>query len=100
MLEKQIKGFLQYWEVSSFKVRSLQTLTRRLYEFNGFLKSRRFSRIKAFPYSHLSAFVDTEPNPHPREKDSYPDAKAVFSFFSVFRHFSRGASENKPLSVP
>ena len=57
MLEKQIKGFLQYCKVSGFSERSLQALTIRLNDFNRFLRDKRLSRIQSINYSHLSAFV-------------------------------------------
>jgi integrase/recombinase XerC len=57
MLEKQIKGFLQYCKVSGFRPRSLQTLSIRLNDFSKFLKTNRLSRIRSINYSHLSAFV-------------------------------------------
>ena len=45
MLEKQIRGFLQYYKVSGFRPRSLQALTIRLYDFSKVLKANRLSRI-------------------------------------------------------
>ena len=57
MLEKQIKGFLAYCKVAGFKERSIETLSLRLYGFNKFLKSNRFSRIQSITYAHLSTFV-------------------------------------------
>ena len=57
MLDIKIKGFLAYCKVAGFKERSIQTLSLRLNEFNKFLKSNRFSRIRSLTYAHLSAFV-------------------------------------------
>lgn len=57
VLEKQIKGFLQYCKVSGFRPRSLQTLSIRLNDFSKFLKTNRLSRLRSINYSHLSAFV-------------------------------------------
>ena len=52
MLEKQIRGFLQYYKVSGFRPRSLQTLSIRLNDFSKFLKTNRLSRLKP-----LSIFI-------------------------------------------
>ena len=57
MLEKQIKGFIQYCKISGFRPRSLQTLSIKLNEFNKFLKTNRISRVRSINYSHLSTFV-------------------------------------------
>ncbi len=57
MLEKQIKGFLQYCKVSGFRPRSLQALSIRLNDFNKFLKTKRISRVRSINYSHLRALV-------------------------------------------
>ncbi len=57
MLEKQIKGFLQYYKVSGFRPHSLQTLSIRLNDFSKFLKTNRLSRVRPINYSPLSAFV-------------------------------------------
>jgi len=57
MLEKQIRGFLQYCKVSGFRPRSLQALSIRLYDFSKFLKTNRLSRVRSINYAHLSAFV-------------------------------------------
>ena len=37
MLDRQIKGFIQYCKVSGFQERSIQTLAIRLNDFNKFL---------------------------------------------------------------
>lgn len=57
MLEKQIKGFLDYCKVSGFRPRSLQALSIRLNDFNKFLKTNRISPVRSINYSHLSTFV-------------------------------------------
>ncbi len=70
MLEKQIKGFLQYCKVSGFRPRSLQTLSIRLNDFSKFLATHRLSRIRSIKYSHLSAFVADFHNPSVHVKKS------------------------------
>ena len=70
MLEKQIKGFLQYCKVSGFRARSLQTLTIRLNAFNRFLRDKRLSRVQSINYSHLSAFVADFKSPSNHVKKS------------------------------
>ncbi len=47
MLEKHIKGFLQYCKASGFRPRSLQTLSIRLNDFNRFLKANRISHARS-----------------------------------------------------
>jgi len=57
MLDKQIKGFLQYCKVCGFRARSRQALTIRLNDFIRFLREKRLSRVQSINYSHLSSFV-------------------------------------------
>ena len=57
MIEEKIKGFAASCKVTGFKDKSIETLSLRLNEFNGFLKSKRFKNIQSVAYSHLSAFV-------------------------------------------
>ncbi len=57
MLEKKINGFIAYCKVAGFREKSIETLLIRIYEFNKFLKSKRFSNIRSIKYVHLSAFV-------------------------------------------
>ena len=57
MLEEKIKDFIDYCKVVGFKIKSIESLSIRLNEFNQFLKSKRFRRIQSVTYSHLSAFV-------------------------------------------
>ena len=57
MLNKQIKGFLQYCKVCGFRARSRQALTIRLNDFIRFLREKRLSRVQSINYSHLSSFV-------------------------------------------
>ncbi len=57
MLEKKINGFISYCKVAGFREKSIETLLIRIYEFNKFLKSKRFSNIRSVKYAHLSNFV-------------------------------------------
>ena len=70
MLEKQIRGFLQYCKVSGFRPRSLQTLSIRLNDFSKFLKTNRLSRVRSINYAHLSAFVSDFHSPSVHVKKS------------------------------
>jgi integrase/recombinase XerC len=57
MLDRQIKGFIEYCKACGFKERSIQAFTIRLNDFNKFLKVKRLSRIRSITYSYLTAFV-------------------------------------------
>ena len=96
MLEKQIKGFLAYCKVAGFKERSIETLSLRLNEFNKFLKSNRFSRIRSVNYAQLSAFVADYRSPSVQVKKArIRTLRQSFPYFSVFRYFLRVVSANK-----
>jgi len=70
MLDRQIKGFIQYCKVCGFKERSIQALAIRLNDFNKFLKIKRISRIRSVTYAHLSVFIADYKNPSIHVKKS------------------------------
>jgi integrase/recombinase XerC len=57
MLHRQINQFLDYCRLADFSIRSIQTLTARLNEFDIFLKTQRISSIKRVRYRHLIGFA-------------------------------------------
>lgn len=59
MLEEKVSQFLNYCNNSDFSVRSLETLTLRLKEFNQFILScpQQVTSVKQINYQHLSEFV-------------------------------------------
>jgi site-specific recombinase XerD len=63
MLHHNITNFLQYCKNSSFADRSIESLTRRLGEFNLFLNSIPSASIKDINYQLLTQFVADFHNP-------------------------------------
>jgi integrase/recombinase XerC len=57
MLHRQINQFLDYCRLADFSIRSIQTLTARLNEFNRFLKTQQIRSNKKVHYRHLIVFA-------------------------------------------
>ena len=57
MLHRQINQFLDYCRLADFSIRSIQTLTARLNEFNRFLKTQQIRSNKKVRYRHLIVFA-------------------------------------------
>jgi len=57
MLHRQINQFLDYCRLADFSIRSIQTLTTRLNEFDRLLKTQRIRSIKKVRYRHLILFA-------------------------------------------
>jgi integrase/recombinase XerC len=57
MLHRQINQFLDYCRLADFSIRSIQTLTARLNEFDRFLKTRQIRSTKKVRYRHLIVFA-------------------------------------------
>ena len=57
MLHHHIKKFLEYCRLADFSIRSIQTLTARLNEFEIFLKTQKIRSIKKVGYRHLIDFA-------------------------------------------
>jgi integrase/recombinase XerC len=57
MLENQISGFIAYCKVSGFKKKSLESLSLRLNQFNGFVNRARIQDVGSIRYAHLRQFV-------------------------------------------
>ena len=97
MLEKQIKGFLQYCKVCGFRARSLQTLTIRLNDFNRFLRDKRLSRVRSINYSHLSAFVADFKSPSIHVKKSRIwTLRQFFHFLKLKNHIKENIATQLP----
>ena len=57
MLLRQINQFLDYCRLADFSIRSIQTLTARLNEFDRFLKTQQIRSNKKVRYRHLIVFA-------------------------------------------
>jgi integrase/recombinase XerC len=57
MLHRYINQFLDYCRLADFSIRSIQTLTARLNEFDNFLKTIRIRSVKRVSYRHLVEFA-------------------------------------------
>ncbi|CAB1055392.1 hypothetical protein D1BOALGB6SA_125 [Olavius sp. associated proteobacterium Delta 1] len=57
MLHRQINQFLDYCRLADFSIRSIQTLTARLNDFDRFSKTQRIRSIKKVRYRHLIDFA-------------------------------------------
>jgi integrase/recombinase XerC len=57
MLHRHISQFLDYCKLVDFSIRSVQSLTARLYEFEIFLKTLRMRSVKRVRYRHLVVFA-------------------------------------------
>ena len=57
MQKNQISGFIAYCKVSGFKTKSIESLSLRLSQFNGFVNQSRIQSIRAIQYRHLRQFV-------------------------------------------
>ncbi len=57
MLHRYISQFLEYSRLVDFSIRSIQTLTARLNEFDNFLKTVRIRSVKKMSYQHLVEFA-------------------------------------------
>jgi integrase/recombinase XerC len=57
MLIEKITGFITYCKTAGFRDKSLESLSRSLYEFKKFLQDLRLRKIPSIAYEHLSSFV-------------------------------------------
>ena len=57
MLHRKINQFLDYCRLADFSIRSIQTLTARLNEFDRFLKTQQIRSTKKVRYRHLIVFA-------------------------------------------
>jgi integrase/recombinase XerC len=57
MLEQHINGFIDYCKVSGFRVKSIESLSTRLNNFNDFIQENHLESIQEITYRHLLAFL-------------------------------------------
>jgi integrase/recombinase XerC len=57
MLKQHINGFIDYCKVSGFRVKSIQSLSTRLNNFNDFIQENHLESIQEITYRHLLAFL-------------------------------------------
>ena len=57
MLEQHINGFIEYCKVSGFRVKSIESLSTRLNNFNNFIQENHLESIQEITYRHLLAFL-------------------------------------------
>jgi integrase/recombinase XerC len=57
MLEQHINGFIEYCKVSGFRVKSIESLSTRLNNFNDFIQENHLESIQEITYRHLLAFL-------------------------------------------
>ena len=57
MLEQHINGFIEYCKVSGFRVKSIESLSTRLNNFNNFIQENHLESIQEIIYRHLLAFL-------------------------------------------
>ncbi len=57
MLEQHINGFIEYCKVSGFRVKSIESLSTRLNNFNNFAQENHLESIQEITYRHLLAFL-------------------------------------------
>ncbi len=56
MLKQHINGFIDYCKVSGFRVKSIESLSTRLNNFNNFIQENHLESIQEITYRHLLAF--------------------------------------------
>jgi integrase/recombinase XerC len=97
MLEVVIEEFIDYCNISDFADKSKETLTIRLNEFNGFLKTTSATSIQDITYLHIRTFVGSYNNP------SIHTTKARVWSLRQFFHFltlNGRVDQNIALSLP
>jgi len=57
MLKQHINGFIDYCKVSGFRVKSIESLSTRLNNFNDFIQENHLESIQEITYRHLLAFL-------------------------------------------
>ncbi len=57
MLEQHINGFIEYCKVCGFRVKSIESLSTRLNNFNDFIQENHLESIQEITYRHLLAFL-------------------------------------------
>lgn len=63
MLSKYITQFLDYCQTANFAVKSIETLSFRLIEFDRFLLSQKIRSLQKIRYVHVSAFITDHHSP-------------------------------------
>jgi len=97
MLEQHINGFIEYCKASGFRVKSIESLSTRLNNFNNFIQENHLESIQEITYRHLLAFlVDYR---HPSVHIKKARVWALRQFFHFLKLHSV-VDENIATSIP
>lgn len=97
MLNRLIKQFVDYCQLTDFSERSIQALSARLKEFSAYLKKEKFRSIKKVVYLDLVAFVADfrSPSVHVRKSRIWT-LRQFYHFLTIYGHIPENIATNLP----